>query len=351
MNPLLLVAGIALVAWAVVETIWTTLWTDGGAGPLTNILITFLWRVTRVVLPHERHVALSLSAPIIVLCMVATWIAMLWGGWTLIFGAQQGAIVNATTRVPADFWDTTYFAAFNIFTLGLGDFVPTTAGWQLATGLAAGSGLIFITIAVTFLISVLNAVANKRSLAMRVSGMGGTPERVLVHGWEGDGFHALAHELQNLSSQLNVLVEQHMSHPVLHFFHSRDASRASVPALAVLDDTLSLLAFGVAPDLRPPPVVLLAARSSVSSYLGTVGSAMAEPSDEVPPCPQLRLLREAGIATVPDGEYLAHMEAEPMLARRRLMAGLVQADEWEWDTLASQTAGYDDVMTAPAREY
>ena len=348
MNLLLLVPGVALVLLAAVETTWTTLWTDGGAGPLTDKASGWMWRLVRKALPGDAHRTLSLAAPIILLSMVGLWVLLLWAGWALIFGAQEGAIVNATTRIPADFWGTVYFASFNIFTLGLGDFVPTTAVWQLATGIAAGSGLVFITIAVTFLISVLAAVANKRSFAMRVSGMGGTPERILIHSWEGDGFHALAHELQNLSSQLNVLVEQHMNYPVLHFFHSRDASRASVPALGVLDDTLTLLAFGVAPDVRPPAVILLAARSSVSSYLGTVGSSITTPAGEPPSWPELGLLRDHGIPTCSDKYFAEHMESEALRDRRCLLRGLIETDEWTWTTLAEQTAGYADTMQAPA---
>lgn len=71
-------------------------------------------------------------------------------------------------------------------------------------------------------------------------------------------------------------------------------------------------------------------RSSVGSYLETVGSAYIEPADRSPPAPEITAFRDAGIPTVSDEEFLASIAN--MNERRRTLLGLVGSDQREWPT-------------------
>ncbi|XVH33461.1 ion channel (plasmid) [Haloferacaceae archaeon DSL9] len=46
-----------------------------------------------------------------------------------------------------------YFTGYTIFTLGNGDFYPTAANWQVTTVLTSASGLLLITLIVTYVLA------------------------------------------------------------------------------------------------------------------------------------------------------------------------------------------------------
>jgi len=69
-----------------------------------------------------------------------------------------------------------WFVLYTMFTLGNGDYTPNGGAYQLAGGAAVASGMSLITLAVTYLLSVISAVTQKRSFAGQVSSFGESPE-------------------------------------------------------------------------------------------------------------------------------------------------------------------------------
>ena len=62
--------------------------------------------------------------------------------------------------------------------LGNGDYAPTGA-WRVVTMVASASGLMIVTLSITYLVPLLSAVVEKRALAGRISILGSTvPEMV-----------------------------------------------------------------------------------------------------------------------------------------------------------------------------
>jgi len=120
MNPVFLVAGIVILVGAIVDILWTTLWVDGGAGPISGRLTTVIWRGLRIV-TRDHNRALSLAGPIILTFTLAMWIGLIWIGWTLIFASESIAVVNSRTGGPADWWGRFYYVAYTMFTDGNGD--------------------------------------------------------------------------------------------------------------------------------------------------------------------------------------------------------------------------------------
>ncbi len=137
----MLALGAAIVAVAVLDALSTTLAASTAAGPITARIGGGLWRLGRRLASGPRSALMVVMGPAIVVATVATWLLLLWIGWTLVFVADPSAVVSATTREPADWWARSYFAAYSLFTLGLGDYVPQGAPWQLATSLALVNGL------------------------------------------------------------------------------------------------------------------------------------------------------------------------------------------------------------------
>jgi hypothetical protein len=60
MNVLFLLLGALLLVFAIVDLLWTTLWVDGGSGPISGRLSTGLWAGLRRV-AGQRSRALGLD--------------------------------------------------------------------------------------------------------------------------------------------------------------------------------------------------------------------------------------------------------------------------------------------------
>lgn len=324
---LFLLLGILLVATAVLDALWTTLALKS-AGPIAGRIAGRLWLVMRFA--HGRwamHRLLSFAGPIIVVATLVTWLLMMWLGWALIFVSDPRSVVGLQTGEPGGWLMQLYFVGFTITTLGVGDVVPTGA-WRIATVLAAASGLVVITLAVTYFAPVVNAVMAGRRLSTFVASMGRSPQQLLINAWADEDLRGLDSYLASVTEMINAHTHVHRGYPIIHYYHSRDP-RAAVPLrLAVLDEAVSLMRFAVRPEARPHPMTLHVLEAATSGYLRALRKVYIVPAGEAPPIPDLEPLRDAGIPLVPNDEI---EKAYEMLApRRRLLRGLVEHDGWRW---------------------
>ncbi|QLG62107.1 potassium channel family protein [Halorarum salinum] len=329
MNVFSLVLGILCLVIVIVDLLWTTLWVEGGAGPLTSWLMAGTWSVLRRVGGRNSRL-LTLSGPVILVLSLASWIALLWAGWTLLFASAENTLLDTVNGRSISWSDLVYYTGYTIFTLGNGDFIPQGSIWQIVTTLASASGMLFITLSVTYVLSVLGAVTQKHSFATTVSGLGMQGTEILQTSWDGEAFQGLEVPLNTVSTQLNMLTSNHKAYPILHYFYSGRSAQAPTTSIAVLDNALTLLQFAVDERSRPNAILMNEGRASVESYLETVGSAYIEPADRSPPVPEIETLRDVGIPTVSDEEYLASMA--DMTERRRILLGLIESDLREWPT-------------------
>ena len=92
----------------------------------------------------------------------------------------EGAVVCSTTKHPAEWPETIYFVGYTLTTLGTGDFVPSGTWWDLLSVLATFSGLALVTLSITYAIPVIQAVAQKRTLACKFALWGGAAFQSLL---------------------------------------------------------------------------------------------------------------------------------------------------------------------------
>ena len=320
--------GVTLLAATFLDVLWTTLWVDSSAGPLTSKLTTAFWRGWRRLVGSERHRLLSLAGPMTLALITLMWVGMLWLGWTLIFAADEGALTSSTHARPFTWVDRLYFAGYSVFTLGNGDFAPARGGWQVLTVLAVASGLIVATLAITYLLSVISANVQKRTFARVVTGLGTTPEEIVRLGWDGSCLDSLAATLNTATTQLSSVTEQHQAYPARHYHHASEPQAAPSVAVAMLDEVLTLLMDGVADPVRPAMATLLPARRAVDHYLSNLVPSLVSPAERPLPPPRLAILREAGIPTVTDEAFGAALEAQA--DRRKQLLGLLESDARRW---------------------
>ncbi len=322
--------GAALISGVLLDVLATTLTLGEGAGPLTRRLLAWLWRGALRLRPRgSRSRLLSNAGPALLVLTVLTWVLVTWTGWWLVF-LGSGAIESSATGAPASAGDVAYYAGFAVFTLGVGDFVADSSTWRVMTSLASFGGLVLVTLAITYLLSVVSAVVTRRALATQITALGLTAGEVVARGWSGASFApAFTQHLVGLVGPLATVAQQHFAYPVLHYFRSASPDESAPVAVAVLDDALLLLTAAVDPAVAPEQSAIEPTRRAIARYIRTVGGTSAPPSEDAPPpAPSLEPLCHAGVPLRPDAVLGRWVDAEA--DRRRRLQQLVHEAGWSW---------------------
>ncbi|WP_236824825.1 MULTISPECIES: potassium channel family protein [unclassified Blastococcus] len=278
--------GLAIVAFAVVDEVRTTLAVASGPGPLTRLVTGAVWRLARRPAVADAAAVRAVGGPGVILVglTVGAWFSLLWLGWSLVFLGDGRAVVGSSTGAPASLWERFYFAGYSIATLGNGGYQPDGAGSQLATMAAALSGMLLITLGVSYLTSVISAVVVKRSFAAEVTGFGQTGADMAAGLTTPGSVVPAVVPLSSLSSTLSTLGQQHRAYPLLHAYRPRDADLGTAPAVAVLLDATLALSAAADPADRLPAGLRRSVVSAVQQY---VEHAPVTGGEEAGPAPGL----------------------------------------------------------------
>lgn len=326
-DALLATVGCALVALAFLDALWTTL-APRGAGPLAKALARAWWQAA--LWTHRQtgwQWPLSTAGPSLLVLALVAWVGLLWAGWLCLFSLDPASVVTATDQRPASLAGRVYYVGFVLFTLGTGDYEPVGPLWEVLSAVASLSGLFLVTLSITYVLSVVSAVAKKRALAGSIHSLGTTPGGVLARAWDGAGFAGLDLHLVSLASELERHTQRHLAYPIVHYFYSRTPRTALGVAVATLDEAL-LLAGCVARPGRLPPAVLGPARQTVESFLDTLREDYVRPARAAPPPPDRRALASAG---VPLDDAALDEAVQEAAERRALLAGFVADSGRRWD--------------------
>lgn len=332
MHALLTICGAVVVVVVFVDALSMTLHVGSGPGPLTGRVAGWVWLL--LIRVHRRDSGTGIlngAGAFLIVSVVLGWVAFLWAGWAMVLLGSQGSVVVASTRAPASALEVVYFAGVTIFTLGTGDIVASSSPWRLVTAVASFTGLSLITLAITYLLSVVSAVVSRRTVAVRIHGLGQTPQDIVLGGWTGERFStAFLQQLVSLTGQVGAMAEQHLAYPTLHYFHTGERDASAPLSIAHLDEAVLILAEGVAPGARLDHSALEPLRHAIGRYLATAtatSQTSSRPSSPPPP-PRLDQLRHAGIPVVTDADF--RRECEGRSRRRCSLRELVRSNGWSW---------------------
>lgn len=316
-----LALGGALVAAALYDGLKTTLSAQGGA-PLTSALAAGIWRVLG---RGPAHAWSRRAAGGVILALIpVAWTLLLWVGWVIVFASGEKSVVDASSQAPADTPARIYFVGFTLFTLGNGDYVPAGPGWRVLTAVASFTGLFLVTLAITYLLPVVQAVAQKRSLAGRLHSLGATGAQ-MVSVAQGPGL-SFERQLESAAADLTLHGERHLVYPVLHYFEAPSDRSALAPRLAALSDALLLLRHGLSESDRPDPTAIAAAESSLDHYLQMVEQTLGSRQGTPPPVPSAACLARPAL----DAERAVAAACRERDHQRRRLHALVQQAGHVW---------------------
>jgi len=327
---LFLVFGVLLFLVAATDITKTTLSTRGG-GTLTNAVSKLVWRCFFTAARRNgESKLLEYAGQCVLLLVLLTWIVCLWLSLFLMLASDPGAVVNDTTKLVADRWETLYYAGFTLSTLGVGDFSASGDGWRVLTSAAAFCGLTFITAAITYIVPVLSAVSLQNQLSLLITSMGRTPQEILAHSWNGSDFSSFYDNASDIRQMLVEHTLNHHAYPVIRCFHNRHASKNIIPAVATLDEVLRLLdhVSEDVPQDRLKRRMLGAALDQHldmqrTNYLSGVHSDVRPPEIDSSP---LNVAQIPLKARDDSGGKENKQEEE----RRALLTALLEADGWRW---------------------
>lgn len=331
MNYIFLLIGVLLLIYVIIDLIWTSLWVDGGAGPFTKLVTNLIWNILRK-LDKEGNKILRLSGPIILISILLIWVVMLWISWTFIFASFEGGVVNTARKDAITMIDYLYYAGYVLFTLGNGEITPTNGTVQLLTSMASASGMLNLTLAVSYIFSTLDGVVKRRSFASSISGMGTSSIDLVKRSWDGEKFHDSDIIFHSLAEQLSDIAFEQRAYPLLNYYHPSQKEKSITYTLPILYDAINIMEYGAKSKGIVNPLMLKNVRSTIEDYLMSSSKVSEKEFEdsEILPYPNLQPLKEEGIEVFIQNKF---EEALVHLKENRSRISNIMAVNWPLEVL------------------
>ena len=268
MSTICIVAGVVLIGIAASDLFATVLLVRGGLSIVSPYLTRGVWWAFRNV---DRGLRLDgrlmlLAGPTLLVLIVLVWAALLMTGFALLYLPMLGDGIVASNGVTnRSFWTALYFSGFTFPTLGMGDVVPVSATARMLTMIEACTGFGAVTLAISYTLSIYNAVSRHDSFALHLHG--GSDET----GWAAETLAGLCPaggpdrstgtSLEQIAERAYELLQIHESYPLARYYRRRRPEFSSARIAFHLLDlvTLANAVFGERNDAR-----LLGARGFIS---------------------------------------------------------------------------------------
>jgi Ion channel len=221
------VTGIGLLGLVALDISRTILHSRGRSGPVTESLTRAVWRLVRGIAFRRprlaRHRLLNHVGPLLLPLTVATLVALLILGYALLYWPHLPEDFNVDQKAQSGRGiEAIYFSGITFTTLGYGDIAPRSTAMRLLALSEALTGFGFISLAVTYLVSLTAALERKRAVALSYyhqARQGADVAGLLIHHFVGGRFVGLESIFAGAARDLQALLESHIEHPLIHYFH------------------------------------------------------------------------------------------------------------------------------------
>lgn len=237
---LLIAAGLFCLIIVLIDVFKTILYINGG-GRLSSFVARKIWRFYYFLAGKDgRSPILNLTGGTILIGLVLMWILMIWLGYSLIYLSDPHSVVNSNTGAQAGVIGKIYYVGYTLTSLGNGDLKSGSDVWRIVSNIMGMNSMVFISLGISYLLPVLQAVIDKRTLAVYINRLGESPQEIIEKGYNGKDFSPLYDRFQQLEEMILKHAERHLAYPILHYFHSNKTSHAVRLNLARLEEALNI---------------------------------------------------------------------------------------------------------------
>lgn len=242
------IVGVIVIVGVLLDVFLTVLYARMGYSIFADFLAQLVWSSVSHLsqpFPKTRPLILSFGGPLIVVVVLAFWINAVICGSAMIFHPELGTAVRASTgQTPRDFFTALYAAGTSMITLGTGTLEPHTPASRLLYVFNPVIGMSIMTLTITYVVEIYNALHNRNTLALKLhlmSGKTGDAADLVAALGSGGDFAIAYSQLAEVAAEIVDLKESHNFYPVLFYFRFREALYSvSVASLLALD-TATLL--------------------------------------------------------------------------------------------------------------
>lgn len=248
-NFLLTTAGVVLIVLVFYDIYATILRATKYPGLFSEFLNRGAWwlitRLTRNLDRRLRHRLLSAVGPLLMPLLITVLLLTLMTGFALIYlprmetGFQLGEAAHGSEVLQAF-----YFSGITLTTLGYGDILPISSTVRMLALFESALGMATISISITYLLTVYSALERKRAVALKFyhqARQGADISGFISSHFARGRFHSLTESLREATRDLQELLESHIEHPVIHYFHPVEVYKGLPRALFVVLETVAIL--------------------------------------------------------------------------------------------------------------
>jgi hypothetical protein len=242
-------AGFVLLALIIFDIYATVLHSSARYGPVGESLNRSVWRVARTAAfklsRANRHRLLNMVGPLLLPLLIVVYIVLLTLAFALVYYPHipRGFTFGVEHLEPG--WiDAVYFSGVTLTTVGYGDVVPRLAPLRFLALFEAASGLVVISLAITYMLTVYTALERKRAVAVSLyhqAGGGADVAGFIAHHFVEGRFYGLRDALRTVTRDLQGLLESHIDHPVIHYFHPVEVYKGTPRVLFLLLETCTVI--------------------------------------------------------------------------------------------------------------
>ena len=137
-----------------------------------------------------------------------------------------------------------YFSGVTFLTIGYGDILPVSGATRMLALIEGAAGIAIISLSITYLLTVYRALERKRTVALKFyhqARQGADISGFISSHFARGRFHSLTESLREATRDLQELLESHLEHPVIHYFHPPEVYKGLPRALFVVLETVAIL--------------------------------------------------------------------------------------------------------------
>lgn len=262
MQIILIIIGLLILIGAFLDFFHTTI-SGNGFGILSATVNT---QLSKLILRDKSRLSFRYSGLIHVMVTTMTWLFLMLLGLYLILISSDQMVIHMESEVAASYVERFYYMCYVVSTLGNGDFVPGNDMSRVFTGIFSFLGLILLTTALTYFLSVIKAVLQKKQLALFISAMGTNISELYQFLASEDNTELLTENSRQLKMMIIQASSNYIFFPIIQYYLTKKKRASAELQLARLNEVL-LVVQNDFPEESFDHKRILSLRKSITYYL------------------------------------------------------------------------------------